>query len=61
MNLYVGISMQIWFASSINTLLIFVLHVENGAKSLNATSALFLSLSPVFTVISPVTKINTSE
>ena len=49
--------MKIWFASSINTSLISVLHVENSAQFLNATS---VSLS-AFTVISPVTKINASE
>ena len=34
-----------------------VLHVENGIQVLNAMLVLF----PVFTVISPVTKINASE
>ena len=49
--------MKIWFASSTNTSLISVLHVENGAQFLNETS---VSLFAV-TVILPVTKINASE
>ena len=49
--------MWIWFASSTYTSLIPVLHVENGAQFLNATS---VSLFAV-TVIFPVTKTNSSE
>ena len=41
----------------INTSLISILHLENGAQILNATSVL---LSAV-TVIFPVTKMNASE
>ena len=37
-KLYIGIATQILFASSRNTSLISVLHVENGAQFLNATS-----------------------
>ena len=43
--------------SSINTSLISVLNVGNGAHFLNATSVLL----PAVTVISPVTKINVSK
>ena len=46
-----------WFASSKNTLLTFVVHAENGAQFLNAT---FVSLA-AFTLTFPVTKINASE
>ena len=49
--------MQIWFASSTNISLISVVHVENGAQFLNATSVSLLAA----TVIFPVTKINASE
>ena len=52
-----GIAMEIWFASSTNTSVTFLVHVENGAQFLNATSVL---LSAV-TVIFPVTKMNASE
>ena len=45
------------FASSTYTSLITVLHIENEAQFLNATSV-FL---PAATVIFPVTKINASE
>ena len=45
------------FASSTNTSLISVSHVENGAQFLNAKYVSF----PTFTVISPVTKTNASE
>ena len=50
-----GIAMEIWSTS--NTSLITVLHIENGAQFLNATS---LSLA-AFTVVFPVTKTNASE
>ena len=43
-----------WFASSTNTSLISVLHVEDDAQFLNAKSVLSLAV----TVISPVAKIN---
>ena len=46
--------MWIWFASSINSSYISVLHVENDAQILNATSVLMSAI----TVISPATKIN---
>ena len=46
-----------WFASSIKTSLISVFHVVKGAQFLTATSVLLFS----GTMISPVTKINTSE
>ena len=49
--------MQILLASSINISLISVLYVENGAQFLTAISVLLSA----FTVISPVTKVNTSE
>ena len=49
--------MSTWSASSTNTSLITVLHVDNGAQFLNATS---VSLA-AFAVIFPVTKINASE
>ena len=54
---YIGIAMQIWFASSTNTSLIFVVYVENSTQFLNATSVSFLAA----TVIFPVAKINASE
>ena len=56
-KLYIGIAIQIWFALSTNISLIFVVHAENGAQFLNATSV----LSSAATVIFPVTKINPSE
>ena len=56
-KLYIGIAMSIWFASSINTSLIPVLYVENGAQCLNATCVSLFAA----TVISYVTKINASE
>ena len=40
-----------------NVSLIFVLHVENGAQSLNAASALLFASTAIF----PVNKINGSE
>ena len=46
-----------WFTSSINIWLIFVLHVESGAQFLNATSILLYA----DTFISPATKINSSR
>ena len=49
--------MEIWFVLSTNTSLIFVIHVENGAQFLKATSVLLSA----FTVLFPVTKINASE
>ena len=55
--MYTVIAIKIWFASSINTSLISVVHVENGAQYLNATS---VSLFAV-TVIFPVAKTNASE
>ena len=45
------------FALSTNISLIFVVHVENSAQFLNATSTLLFAA----TVIFPVTKINASE
>ena len=56
-KLYVSIEIQIWFASSTNTSLISVVHVENGAHFLNATSVLLLTV----TVIFPETKKNASK
>ena len=49
--------MSQWFASSINTSLISLLHVEIGAQFFNATSV----PSSAVTVIYSVTKINTTE
>ena len=56
--MYIGIAIQTWFDSSINTSsLISVLYVENGAQFLNAT---FVSLFAA-TAISPLTKLGASE